>query len=157
MTPDSPSNVYQQMEVASANNLKLVVLLYEGAIRFLTEAKGFIEKRDLAGKARAIDLAATGRMIAFEEALEYGLLNDIFEGEDFFDQVLDYARQFVAPNKPSRAVGLIKRAIQTGLQGSQWEGLAIERELLAQAFASRDAAEGLSAYKEKRVAKFEGK
>src|SRR5574341_935395 len=72
----------------------------------------------LVGKARAMDLAATGRMIAFEEALEFGLINDIFEGEDFFDQVLDYARQFVAPNKPSKAVGLIKRAIQTGLQGS---------------------------------------
>jgi len=111
----------------------------------------------LVGKARAIDLAATGRMIAFEEAVEFGLINDMFEGEDFFDQVLDYARQFVAPNKPSKAVGLIKRAIQTGLQGSQWEGLAFERELLAQAFASADAAEGLSAYKEKRVAKFEGK
>jgi enoyl-CoA hydratase/carnithine racemase len=111
----------------------------------------------LVGKARAMDLAATGRMIAFEEALEFGLINEIFEGEDFFDQVLDYARQFVAPNKPSKAVGLIKRAIQTGLQGSQWEGLAFERELLAQAFATSDAAEGLSAYKDKRVAKFEGK
>jgi len=111
----------------------------------------------LIGKARALDLATTGRMIAFEEALEFGLINEIFEGEDFFEQVLDYARQFVAPNKPSRAVGLIKRAIQTGLQCSQWEGLAFERELLAQAFASADAAEGLSAYKDKRVAKFEGK
>jgi len=111
----------------------------------------------LVGKARALDLATTGRMIAFEEALEFGLLNDIFEGDDFFEQVLDYARQFVAPNKPSKAVGLIKRAIQTGLELNQWEGLAFERELLAQAFASRDAAEGLSAYKEKRVAKFEGK
>jgi enoyl-CoA hydratase/carnithine racemase len=111
----------------------------------------------LVGKARALELAATGRMIAFEEALEFGLMTDIFEGEDFFDQVLDYARQFVAPNKPSKAVGLIKRAIQTGLQGSQAEGLAFERELLAQAFASADAAEGLSAYQQKRVAKFEGK
>jgi enoyl-CoA hydratase/carnithine racemase len=111
----------------------------------------------LVGKARAIDLAATGRMIAFEEGLEFGLINDIFEGDDFFDQILDYARQFVAPNKPSKAVGLIKRAIQTGLELSQPDGLAFERELLAQAFASSDAAEGLAAYKEKRVAKFEGK
>jgi enoyl-CoA hydratase/carnithine racemase len=111
----------------------------------------------LVGKARAIELAATGRMIAFEEALEFGLIQDIFEGDDFFDQVLDYARQFVAPNKPSKAVGLIKRAIQTGLNLSQPDGLAFERELLAQAFSSADAAEGLAAYKEKRVAKFEGK
>jgi enoyl-CoA hydratase/carnithine racemase len=111
----------------------------------------------LVGKARAMDLAVTGRMIAFEEALEFGLISEILEGEDFFDQVLDYARQFVAPNKPSKAVGLIKRAIQSGIQGSQWEGLAFERELLAQAFSSADAAEGLSAYQNKRVAKFEGK
>lgn len=111
----------------------------------------------LVGKARAIDLAATGRMIAFEEALDFGLINEIFEAEDFFAQILAYARQFVAPNKPSKAVGLIKRAIQTGIQGSQSEGLAFERELLAQAFASSDASEGLSAYKEKRVAKFQGK
>ena len=75
----------------------------------------------LVGKARAIELAATGRMIAFEEALEFGLINEILEGEDFFDQVVDYARQFVAPNKPGKAVGLIKRAIQSGLQGSQWK------------------------------------
>jgi len=110
----------------------------------------------LVGKARAIELAATGRLIAFEEAQEYGLIEDIFEPEDFFAQILDYARQFVAPNKPSKAVGLIKRAIQSGLQGSQYEGLALERELLAQAFASADAAEGLAAYKEKRVAQFKG-
>jgi enoyl-CoA hydratase/carnithine racemase len=111
----------------------------------------------LVGKARAIELAATGRMIAFEEALEFGLITELFEGEDFFDQILDYARQFVPPNKASKAVGLIKRAIHSGLQASQWEGLAFEREMLAQAFASADAAEGLTAYREKRIAKFEGK
>jgi len=110
----------------------------------------------LVGKARAIELAVTGRLIAFEEAQDYGLIEDIFEPEDFISQILDYARQFVAPNKPSKAVGLIKRAIQSGLQSSQYEGLALERELLAQAFASADAAEGLAAYKEKRVAKFKG-
>ena len=111
----------------------------------------------LVGKARAMELAATGRMVAFEEAQEYGLIHEVFEGEGFFSQIMDYARQFAAPNKPGRAVGLIKRAIQTGLEGSQWEGLAFERELLAQAFATADAAEGLKAYKEKRVANFQGK
>src|SRR5215467_8303411 len=57
MTPESPSTVYQEMEVTTANNLKLVVLLYQGAIRFLTEAKVFIEKRNVAGKAHAVDRA----------------------------------------------------------------------------------------------------
>src|SRR5256712_6634912 len=48
----------------------------------------------LVGKSRAIELAVTGRLIAFEEAQEYGLITDIFEGEDFFHQCLDYAGQF---------------------------------------------------------------
>src|SRR5438094_987198 len=52
---------------------------------------------------------------------------------------------------------LVIAAIHSGIQGSQWEGLAFERELLAQAFSSADAAEGLTAYREKRVAKFQGK
>lgn len=111
----------------------------------------------IVGQGRAIDLAATGRMIAFEEALEFGLVQEIFEPEDFHAQILDYARQFVLPNKAVRAVGLIKRAIQTGVQGSLSDGLAFERECLAQAFASADAAEGLAAYQQKRVPKFEGK
>ena len=111
----------------------------------------------LVGLARALELGATGRMIAFEEAEAWNLIHDIFDPEDFKQQVMDYARQFVAPNKPSKAVGLIKRAIQSGINGSLSDGLALERELLAQAFDSADAAEGLSAYQEKRVAKFVGK
>ena len=111
----------------------------------------------LVGLARALELGATGRMIAFEEAEAWNLIHDIFDPEDFKEQVMDYARQFVAPNKPSKAVGLIKRAIQSGINGSLSDGLALERELLAQAFDSADAAEGLSAYQEKRVAKFVGK
>ncbi len=111
----------------------------------------------LVGRARALELGATGRMVAFEEAREWDLIHDIFDPEDFKLQVMDYARQFVAPNKPSKAVGLIKRAIQSGINGSLADGLALEREALAQAFDSQDAAEGLRAYQEKRVAKFIGK
>ena len=111
----------------------------------------------LVGRARALELGVTGRMIAFEEAREWDLIHDIFDPEDFKLQIMDYARQFVAPNKPSKAVGLIKRAIQSGINGSLTEGLALEREALAQAFDSQDAAEGIRAYQEKRVAKFVGK
>jgi len=111
----------------------------------------------LVGRARALELGATGRMVAFEEAVAWNLIHDIFDPEDFKDQISDYSRQFVAPNKPSKAVGLIKRAIQSGINGSLSDGLALEREALAQAFDSVDAAEGLQAYQDKRVAKFVGK
>ena len=110
----------------------------------------------LVGKARAIELCATGKTIAFEEALEMGLVHYIYERENFMEQVLDYARQFIVPNKSSLAVGKVKRAIQTGLELSLPDGLAFERELLAQAFGSQDGQEGVKAYLEKRTAQFKG-
>jgi len=110
----------------------------------------------LVGRGRAMELATTGRTIIFEEALEMGLVNYIYDGANFFDQVLTYARQLTAPNKASFAVGKIKRAIAVGMESSLDEGLAFEREVLFQAFDSQDAAEGLAAYREKRTAKFKG-
>jgi enoyl-CoA hydratase/carnithine racemase len=70
---------------------------------------------------------------------------------------MEYARQFVPPGKASKAVGRIKRAVQSGLEVSFSESLAIERELQQQLFQSDDAKEGLTAYVEKRQAKFTGK
>jgi enoyl-CoA hydratase/carnithine racemase len=84
-------------------------------------------------------------------------VNHVFEEENFFDKVLEYAQQFVAPAKASKAVGLIKRAVQTGFEVPQAEALALERELLQQLFESEDAQEGLEAYSKKRQAQFKGK
>ncbi len=111
----------------------------------------------LVGKAKALELCVTGKTIAFEEALEMGLIHYVYERENFLGQVLDYARQFVPPNKGSLAVGKVKRAIQTGLEISLPDGLALERELLAQTFGSEDGNEGVKAYLEKRTAQFKGK
>jgi enoyl-CoA hydratase/carnithine racemase len=111
----------------------------------------------LVGKARALELCATGKTIAFEEALEMGLVHYIYEKDNFLGQVLDYARQFTVPNKSSLAVGKVKRAVQTGGELSLPDGLALERELLAQTFGSEDGSEGVKAYLEKRTAKFTGK
>lgn len=111
----------------------------------------------LVGKARALELCATGKTIAFEEAQEMGLIHYIYERENFLDKVTEYAKQFVAPNKASMAVGKVKRAIQTGLELSLPDGLALEREVLAQTFGSEDGTEGVKAYLEKRTAQFKGK
>jgi len=111
----------------------------------------------LIGKARALELCATGKLISFEEGLELGLIQYIYEKDHFMEDVLDYARQFVVPNKSSLAVGKVKRAVQTGVELSLPDGLAFERELLAQAFASEDAREGVDAFVAKRTAQFKGK
>ena len=86
-----------------------------------------------------------------------GLVNDIFERENFMENVMDYARQFCPPNKAAMAVGHIKRSVQTGWEIPMESALAIERELQSLLFKSADAKEGLNAYVEKRPAEFKNK
>jgi enoyl-CoA hydratase len=112
------------------------------------------------GKSRAIELMATGELFSFEQGQELGLVNKIYDGEtaeQFMEQALNYARQFTTPNKATRAVGRIKRAVQTGAEIPFESALALERELQQQLFQSEDAKEGLEAYVNKRKPEFRGK
>ena len=84
-------------------------------------------------------------------------MNKVYPNESFLDQVLTYAKTFCPPHKASMAVGRIKRAVQSGLEMGFEQGLALERELQAELFASEDAREGMRAFVEKRPAKFTGK
>jgi enoyl-CoA hydratase/carnithine racemase len=109
------------------------------------------------GKSKAIELMASGKTFSFDEAKQMGLVNEIFASEGFMDGVMEYARQFCPPNKAAKAVGRIKRAVQTGWEIPLEAGLALERENQQLLFESEDAREGLSAYLEKRPPKFTGK
>ncbi|NDD28714.1 MAG: enoyl-CoA hydratase/isomerase family protein [Proteobacteria bacterium] len=111
----------------------------------------------LVGKPKAIELMTTGRVFSFEEALELGIVNHVFDNDNFMQNVLDYARQFVPPNKAAKAVGLIKRSVISGAEVPFSEALSIERELQQQLFQSEDAKEGLAAYCDKRTAQFQGR
>jgi len=111
----------------------------------------------LLGRAKAIELCTSGAPVSVDQAKELGLVNDVFEEDGYWDKIMEYAGQFVPPNKASMSVGMIKRAIQTGVEVSLPEGLAYEREVLQRAFDSEDSQEGLKAYLEKRSAKFKGK
>ena len=111
------------------------------------------------GKSKSIELMVEGRTFGFSEALELGLINKIFEGDngEFFSQVMEYAKQFTPPHKASRAVGRIKRSVCSGTEVPFSEGLAIERELQQLLFQGEDAKEGLAAYTEKRNPNFTGR
>ncbi|MGH9408320.1 MAG: enoyl-CoA hydratase/isomerase family protein, partial [Vicinamibacterales bacterium] len=78
-------------------------------------------------------------------------------GRTFADAVHEYARTFTPPNKASRAVGRMKRAVQSGAEAGFLEGLAIERELQQLLFQSEDAKEGIAASLEKRKPEFKGR
>jgi len=73
------------------------------------------------------------------------------------ENVMEYARQFCPPNKAAKAVGRIKRSVQTGWEIPLEAALALERENQQLLFQSDDAKEGLAAYVEKRPAEFKAK
>jgi enoyl-CoA hydratase/carnithine racemase len=153
------------LEIALAADLRLArkdggkIGLPEVTLGVLPGTGGTQRLARLVSKPKAIELMVTGRTFSFEEALDMGLVNHIFSGstDEFMEQVMDYANQFVPPNKASKAVGRIKRACQSGPEVAFSESLAIERELQQQLFQSEDAKEGLAAYVDKRIPQFKGR
>ncbi|HKS69205.1 MAG TPA: enoyl-CoA hydratase-related protein [Ktedonobacterales bacterium] len=108
-------------------------------------------------KNKAIELMAESRLMDFEEAQELGLINYVYDSEGYWDHVMDYAHSFCPPNKASRAIGRLKRSVQSGAEVAFSEALAIERELQQLCFQSEDAKEGIAAYTEKRKAEFKAR
>src|SRR5436305_4858542 len=108
-------------------------------------------------KNKAIEMMTEGKLITFEEAQELGLINYIYESEGYWDKVMEYAQQFCPPNRASKTVGRIKRAVQSGAEVDLADGLALERELQQLCFQSEDAKEGIASYIEKRKGAFEGR
>ena len=150
------------LEIAMACDIRLAkkdggkIGLPEVGLGVLPGTGGTQRLPRLIGKARALELMVLGRNMPFEEARELGLVNEIFPAESFWEDVLAYARQFVPPAKASKAVGRIKRSVQSGIEMSFQDALALERELQQELFESQDAKEGLQAYMDKRVASFRG-
>lgn len=107
----------------------------------------------LVGKGRAIELMVEGQNLPVDQARAAGLVHKVWATETndaFIRQVLDYAHEFCPPGRAALAVGHIKRAVQSGAEGALEQGLALERELQQQLFASHDAKEGLAAFTQKR-------
>ncbi|MDH3224265.1 MAG: enoyl-CoA hydratase/isomerase family protein [Gemmatimonadota bacterium] len=145
------------IRVARAGNAK--VGLPEVNLGVLPGTGGTQRLTRLVGKSRAIELMVTGETFGFDRARELGIVNQVWEAEsndDFMAKVMEYAKQFTPPNMASKAIGSIKRSVQTGGELPFDTALALERELQQQLFASQDAREGLTAYVEKRKPQFTG-
>ncbi len=154
------------LEIAMACDLRIAraggskVGLPEVNLGVLPGTGGTQRMARLVGKSRAIELMATGETFGFDRAEALGIVNKVIEAEnheDFMSQAMDYARQFTTPTKAAKAVGLIKRSVQSGAELPFEASLTLERELQQQLFQSQDAREGLDAYLEKRQPEFTGK
>ncbi|MBY0496704.1 MAG: enoyl-CoA hydratase/isomerase family protein [Cyanobacteria bacterium] len=156
------------LEVAMAADIRIArqgagrIGMPEVALGVLPGTGGTQRFARLVGKAKAIEMMATGSLFSFEDAHAIGLVNHVWGAGDLNGRTLaqavhEYAKQFTPPNRASRAVGHIKRAVQSGLESGFSEGLALERELQQRLFESEDAKEGLKASLEKRPPKFSGR
>jgi enoyl-CoA hydratase len=154
------------LEVAMAADLRIArkgagkMGLPEVSLGVLPGTGGTQRMARIVGKSRAIELMTTGELFDFEKGAELGLVNHIYEAETndaFMQQVLTYARRFTPPAKAARAVGRIKRSVQTGAEIPFESALALERELQQQLFQSEDAREGLDAYANRRKPQFKGR
>jgi enoyl-CoA hydratase/carnithine racemase len=156
------------LEVAMAADIRIArknggkLGLPEVALGVLPGTGGTQRLARLVGKARAIELMATGRLMSFDDAHTLGIVTEVWgedqlKGRSFADAVHDYAKGFTPPNKASKAVGRMKRAVQSGAEAGFLEGLSIERELQQLLFQGEDAKEGIAANLEKRTAKFTGR
>jgi enoyl-CoA hydratase len=155
------------LEIALAADIRIArqgggkIGLPEVSLGVLPGTGGTQRLSRLVGKSKAIELMVEGNLLEFERAQELGIVNYVWPGEEngktWWDRVMEYAWSFCPPNKAAKAVGRIKRAVQTGWEIPIEAGLALERELQQQLFLSEDAKEGLAAYNEKRKADFKGK
>ncbi|HKB78133.1 MAG TPA: enoyl-CoA hydratase/isomerase family protein [Thermoanaerobaculia bacterium] len=155
------------LEIAMAADLRIAlkgagkVGLPEVTLGVLPGTGGTQRLSRLVGKSKAIQLMAEGNLFEFERAQELGIINYVWpaeeNGKQWWDRVLDYARSFCPPNKAAKAVGRIKRSVQTGWEIPMESALAVERELQQQLFQSEDAKEGLGAYNQKRKPQFAGR
>jgi enoyl-CoA hydratase len=100
----------------------------------------------LIGAARAKELIWSGRQVRADEALAIGLVDRVVPADEVLDNAVQWARSFASG--ATVAMSLAKRAIDEGLDRSLGDGLDLEAECFADAFASGDAAVGIASYLE---------
>lgn len=104
------------------------------------------------GKALAMDLCMTGRLMDAHEALRAGLVSRILSTETLLPETLSIAKKISEYSLP--AIMMMKEAINRAYESPLSEGIWFERRMLHASFALQDQKEGMQAFVEKRVPKF---
>src|SRR6478672_1733639 len=107
------------------------------------------------GKAIAMDMILTGRMLSAREALSFGLVARVVAKEAWLDEAKSVAAQIAA--RGPIAVRLAKEAVDKAFEAPLAVGIEFERRAFYLARASEDATEGLQAFVEKRPPEFRGR
>jgi enoyl-CoA hydratase len=104
------------------------------------------------GKAKAMDLVLTGRMMDAAEAERAGLVSRVVAPEKLMEEALAAAEKIASFSLP--AVMMAKEAVNRSLELTLAEGLRFERRLFHSLFATEDQKEGMAAFVAKRKPEF---
>ena len=126
--------------------IKLGVLPGMGGTQRLTRA---------VGKAKAMELCLTGRLMDAVEAERAGIVARIVPAEQLLEEALGTAAQIAAKSLP--VAMMVKESVNRAFEVSLSEGVRFERRLFHAAFATEDQKEGMAAFIAKREARFKGR
>jgi len=104
------------------------------------------------GKAKAMDMCLTGRMMDAEEAERAGLVSRVVPADDFMDVVMEAAEAIAAKSLP--VAMMTKETVNRSFEIGLTEGVRFERRVFMSQFALEDQKEGMAAFAEKRAAHF---
>ena len=104
------------------------------------------------GKAKAMDLCLTGRMMGAEEAERAGLIARIVDADKLMDEAMDAASVIAGMSRP--AVLINKESVNRSFETTLAEGIRFERRMFHSTFAMEDQKEGMAAFAEKRKAEW---
>ena len=107
------------------------------------------------GKAKAMEMCLTGRMMDATEAERCGLVSRIVPAADLVEEAVKTAATIAGMSKP--AAMMTKEAVNRAYETTLAEGLRHERRVFHAMFATEDQKEGMAAFVEKRPAKFSHK
>jgi enoyl-CoA hydratase/carnithine racemase len=106
----------------------------------------------LVGSAKAIELILTGDMVNAQEAFRLGLANKVVPSGQVLAEAKGLAKKIAAKSKLTNEAAI--KAVIGGLKGSLIDGLALEADQFSKLIGSHDTTEGVSAFLQKRQAKF---
>jgi enoyl-CoA hydratase len=104
------------------------------------------------GKAKAMEMILSGRMIDAVEAERCGLVSRVVGNDKLLEEALKLADKIAAQSRP--AVLAAKEAVNRAFEGSLAEGVRFERRLFHALFSTEDQKEGMAAFVEKRKPQF---
>ncbi len=107
------------------------------------------------GKAKAMDLCLTGRMMDAEEAERAGLVSRVVSDDALMEEVLKTASKMAKMSLPT--LMMAKEAVNKAFETTLKEGVMFERRLFQSTFATQDQKEGMAAFAEKRKPDFQDK